>query len=92
MYHPVKSWGKRSKKIFDGYTLIEIPEHPKSFKGWYYEHRLVIECQLDRILHEWETVHHINENKQDNSLVNLFLCTREQHNKAHQTKDKNGRP
>jgi hypothetical protein len=83
MYAPIKSWGKRQKKISDGYTLIYIPEHPKSFKGWYYEHRLVIEAELDRILQEWETIHHINENKSDNNLRNLFLCTREQHNKAH---------
>jgi hypothetical protein len=89
MYNPVKSWGKRTVKVSDGYVLVNIPEHPKSFKGWYYEHRLVIESHLDRILEEWETVHHINENKQDNRLNNLFLCTREQHNKAHQTKELN---
>lgn len=87
MYSPILSWVKKNKKDYDGYTLINILEHPKSFKGWYYEHRLVIERQLDRILQEWETVHHINENKQDNRLQNLFLCTREQHNKAHQTKE-----
>ena len=87
MYRPVLSWDKRKRKIYDGYIVISIPEHPKSFKGWYYEHRLVVERELDRILEEWETVHHINENKSDNSLHNLFLCTREQHNKAHQTKD-----
>jgi hypothetical protein len=89
MYTPVKSWGKRTVKNNDGYILINIPEHPKSFKGWYYEHRLVVESHLDRILEEWETVHHINENKKDNRLKNLFLCTREQHNKAHQTKELN---
>lgn len=87
MYFPAQSWGKRSKKIYDGYVLINIPEHPKSFKGWYYEHRLVLEKHLDRILEEWETIHHISGNKKDNSLNNLFLCTREQHNKAHRTKE-----
>ena len=89
MYFPINSWVKRNKKTLDNYVLINIPEHPKSFKGWYYEHRLVVEADLDRILEEWETVHHINENKQDNRLKNLFLCTREQHNKAHQTKEIN---
>ena len=89
MYTPIKSWGKKTLKNSDGYILINIPEHPKSFKGWYYEHRLVFEADLERILEEWETVHHINENKQDNRLNNLFLCTREQHNKAHQTKEIN---
>jgi hypothetical protein len=83
MYKPISLWGKRQKRFYDGYVIINIPEHPKSFNGWYYEHRLVIESSLDRILDDWETVHHINENKQDNRLINLFLCTRAQHNKAH---------
>jgi hypothetical protein len=83
MYKPVSLWGKRQKRFYEGYVVINIPEHPKSFNGWYYEHRLVVESGLDRILDDWETVHHINENKQDNRLINLFLCTRAQHNKAH---------
>jgi hypothetical protein len=84
MYKILKSWVKRESKISkEGYILIKIPEHPKSFGGWYYEHRLVIEKNLDRILDVWETVHHINENKIDNGIENLFLCTREQHSKAH---------
>jgi hypothetical protein len=83
-YKILKSWSKRDKKISkEGYVLIKIPEHPKSFGGWYYEHRLVIEKTLDRILEVWETIHHINENKKDNRIENLFLCSREQHNKAH---------
>lgn len=89
MYQPMQSWTKRSKKNYDGYVIVQIPEHPKAFNGWYYEHRLVIEKDLDRILEDWETVHHINENKQDNSIENLFLCTRMQHNKAHKAKDIN---
>ena len=83
-YKVLKSWVKRDFMISrEGYILIKIPEHPKSFKGWYYEHRLVIEKKLDRILEVWETIHHVNENKTDNRIENLFLCTREQHNKAH---------
>jgi hypothetical protein len=84
MYIPVESWKGRDRKISrEGYVLIKIPEHPKNFKGWYYEHRLVMEKQLNRLMENWETIHHINENKIDNRLINLFLCSREEHNKAH---------
>ena len=84
MYKPIKVWTKRDRKISrEGYILVQVPEHPKSFKGFYYEHRLIIEKQLNRILEDWETIHHINEDKRDNRLINLFLCSRLQHNKAH---------
>ena len=84
MYTPIKVWTKRDSKVSrEGYVLIRVPEHPKSFKGWYYEHRLILEKQINRVLHDWETIHHINENKIDNRLINLFLCSRVEHNKAH---------
>ena len=84
MYKPIKVWTKRDRKISrEGYILIHVPEHPKSFKGFYYEHRIIIEKQLNRILEDWDTIHHINENKKDNRIINLFLCSRLQHNKAH---------
>jgi hypothetical protein len=84
MYIPIKTWTKRDRKVSkEGYVLIKVPEHPKSFRGWYYEHRLVIEKEINRIMGEWETIHHINKDKQDNRLINLFLCSRSEHNKAH---------
>lgn len=75
---------KRKRRMGEeGYVLIYVPEHPKSFKGWYYEHRLILEQNKKRFLEKWETVHHINGNKQDNRLQNLFACTEYQHKKAH---------
>lgn len=63
--------------------LVKVPEHPKSFNGgWYYEHRLVVEASLGRVLESEVTIHHISEDKTDCSLDNLFLCTRSEHDQA----------
>jgi hypothetical protein len=84
MYSPILNWSKRkNKKTSDGYVLIYVPTHPKSFRGWYYEHRLMMEKKYNRILEDWETVHHINGNKADNREINLFVCGKDQHSKAH---------
>ena len=84
-YSPIKEWHDRELK-FDtrGYILVMVPEHPKSFRGgWYYEHRLVSERSIGRVLFSDETCHHLNEDKFDNREINLFVCTRKEHNKAH---------
>lgn len=82
-YSPINDWSNRKKTVNEnGYVLVWVPEHPKSFGGWYYEHRLWGERKMGRILNRWETVHHISENKQDNSDENLFICTRKQHDYA----------
>ena len=85
LYSPIQRWEKHKvKKNSEGYLIVNVPSHPKNFKGWYYEHRLVMERKYNRILEDWETVHHINEIKTDNRECNLFVCTPEQHSKAHQ--------
>ena len=83
MYTPIQRWEKRKTRMLDGYVLIWVPEHPKSFRGWYYEHRLVYEKHIGAILDSSETVHHINLDKQDNRMLNLFVCTEAEHRKAH---------
>lgn len=76
-----------SRKKINGYILIKKTDHPKSFRGgWYFEHIIVMEEYLNRYLEPWETVHHINEIKTDNSLDNLFVCSRIEHDKAHDMK------
>lgn len=64
------------------YTLVPS-KHPKSINNMYYEHILLMEKYMGRQLYDWETVHHINEIKDDNRIENLFLCTRPEHDKAH---------
>lgn len=84
MYTPIKNWSKRKTKQVNKYIAIWVPEHPKSFGGgWYYEHRLVVEKHLNRILREWETVHHIDGDTANNMIDNLFPCREEEHRHAH---------
>lgn len=83
-YKPLQRWYKRERKMNEnGYVLVKVPEHPKSFcGGWYYEHRLCAEKDFGRVLFSYETVHHINECKTDNFPENLFVCTRKEHDYA----------
>jgi hypothetical protein len=83
-YKPIENWVSRKNRIQDGYVLVWVPEHPKCFNGgWYYEHRLVMESKYGRVLKDWETVHHINGDKEWNDKDNLFVCVRCEHQKAH---------
>lgn len=66
-----------------GYVRVLKPDHPKNIRGYAYEHRLVMEEYVLRYLQPWETVHHINEIKDDNRLDNLFLCTHIEHSALH---------
>lgn len=83
-YKPILDWRGRKSRILEGYIVVWVPEHPKCFNGgWYYEHRLAMEKKYCRILKDWETVHHINGDKEWNDPDNLFVCVRCQHMKAH---------
>lgn len=73
-----RAW-KGGRAFSNGYVLVRIdrsdPMHVMAgVRGEYVlEHRLVIARYLNRPLHSWETVHHINGIKDDNRIENLQL-------------------
>lgn len=69
---------------WNGYRMINKPSHPLSdSKGYVREHRLVMEDYLNRYLDEQEVVHHIDEDKLNNSIDNLELCDKSTHTSYH---------
>lgn len=58
-----------------GYVLILNHGHPRAdCKGYVREHLLVAERALGRPIPLRHPVHHVNENKGDNSNSNLVIC------------------
>ena len=57
-----------------GYILILLPEHPRSYKGYVYEHIIVAEQKFGGPLPKGAEVHHCDENKANNNPDNLTIC------------------
>ena len=73
-----------SKRIdFYGYVTVKVV----AGKGrWIPEHVLIVEQSLGRKLSRGQVVHHINGDRADNRLENLFLCRdRAHHNEVHRS-------
>lgn len=84
--HPMWNGGKYYNSA--GYVLVYLPEHPgKDCRGYFREHRLVMEKHLGRYLDKKEVIHHINGIKDDNRIENLVLCrTNAEHMQSHTLK------
>jgi hypothetical protein len=72
--------GRPARKVRGGYVLLWEPDHPnRSMKGWQYEHRLVAEATVGRLLNSDEDVHHLNGIKDDNRPDNLQVLPKGEH-------------
>ena len=58
----------------NGYEMIYMPEHHRADStGCVYEHIVVAERKLGRLLKDGECVHHLNEIRNDNREENLIV-------------------
>ncbi len=67
------------------YKYIYNPNHPRSnSNGCVYEHILISERKLGRLLNSEEVVHHIDDNKENNNPNNLIVFkTKADHTSFH---------
>ena len=64
-----------------GYVRIHKPEHPRSHNGYLLEHIIVAEKTLGKFLPKGVVVHHIDENKTNNTPSNLVICQNDSYHK-----------
>jgi hypothetical protein len=74
--------GWRVSKAHRGYVIKRIWDD--RYKGeWVYQHRYNMEQYLDRKLLKTEQIHHIDMDKTNNNIDNLWLCSASEHQSAH---------
>ena len=76
--------GWRTKESYNGYMVKRIYDNPYFKQGeWVTQHRYNMTMFLGRKLLKTEVVHHIDMNKLNNHIDNLWLCNQSTHTIAH---------
>lgn len=63
------------------YILLHKPDHPNSRRGYIRKHRYIMEQKIGRYLNNDEIVHHIDGNTLNNSIENLQLMKKTDHDR-----------
>lgn len=70
----------------DGYYGIWNPTHERADKqGYVYEHTLVVEKNTGTLPKNNEVIHHIDINKLNNDIENLYVCDNKKHLEIHRS-------
>lgn len=75
---------KGGRGLKSGYWTVYNPSHPRALNnGRVWEHVLIMEKHLKRPITKKEHVHHIDFNRQNNDINNLYVCSHEEHAQIH---------
>lgn len=78
-----------NKILSHGYVLIYTKSERANCHGYEFEHRLVMEKHIGRLLTDSELVHHINGIKNDNRIENLVIMSKSEHSTYHSNQPTN---
>lgn len=80
---------KGGRGIKSGYWCVYNPKHPRSMNnGRVWEHIILLEKALGRKISKGQPIHHIDFDRKNNKLKNLYLCENHSvHQKIHRSAD-----
>jgi hypothetical protein len=67
-------WNGGRRMRSDGYAYLWIPDHPRSCKNYVMEHIVIAEKAFGKPIPLTAEIHHVNENRADNTNSNLVIC------------------
>lgn len=81
---------KGGRGLKSGYWTVYNPTHPRALNiGRVWEHVLILEKELGRYIKKEEPIHHVDLDRLNNEITNLYLCkNNSEHQQLHSSLDK----